>query len=199
MSIKIKWNCSKPFFSVSVLSFTISTYDLQSFNLQRGNAGVRKTCAQANRSQYPPPSARETMLLGEYWQVQVSPRVSATVELCSAKRLLYAIGGWSWAITRTLRHRIAIRKYQTDMWRGRQCFWVKLLLRIKANDTIGSNISLSRNFHGLVVDQYTRHGSASSRAHNPHHLQQSRAYRRLLSDIIWRVLCSYIIPNKLHN
>lgn len=156
MSIKIKWNCSKPFFSVSVMSFTISTYDLQSFNLQRGNAGVRKTCAQANRSQYPPPSARETMLLGEYWQVQVSPRVSATVELCSAKRLLYAIGGWSWAITRTLRHRIAIRKYQTDMWRGRQCFWVKLLLRIKANDTIGSNISLSRNFHGLVVDQYIR-------------------------------------------
>lgn len=123
----------------------------------------------------------------------------ATVELCSAKRLLYAIGGWSWAITRTLRHRIAIRKYQTDMWRGRQCFWVKLLLRIKANDTIGSNISLSRNFHGLVVDQYTRHGSASSRARYPHHLQQSRAYRGLLSDIIWRVLCSYIIPNKLHN
>lgn len=114
MSIKIKWNCSKPFFSVSVLSFTISTYDLQSFNLQRGNAGVRKTCAQANRSQYPPPSARETMLLGEYWQVQVSPRVSATVELCSAKRLLYAIGGWSWAITRTLRQ--GYRNSQVPDW-----------------------------------------------------------------------------------
>lgn len=51
---------------------------------------------------------------------------------------------------------IAICKYQTDMWRGRQCFWVKLLLRIKANATIWSNISLSRNFHGLVVDQYIR-------------------------------------------